>query len=491
MSEKKPPLNWSPALLGEYSLITTGRLDANAQNPQGEYPFFTCGDEVLRIDSYAFDTEAVLLAGNGNFGVKWYKGRFNAYQRTYVIQPVLVNGKYLYFQIQNSIREITLGNRGSTVRFIRIGDIQNCKVYLAPLEEQNRIVAEIEKQLSRLDAATAALKRVQANLKRYRASVLKAACEGRLVPTEAELACKEGRDYEPADKLLERILRERRVRWEADTLAKMIASGNPAKDDSWKRKYKEPFAPDLTELPSLPEGWCWTNLSQLKLFSLYGPRFSSDDYARDGVVVLRTTDISSSGKVNMLAAPRLQLKESDIQKYKLMPGDLVFTRTGATVGKLAIFDDDVEAIPGAYLIHYRLTFAGSVPWYIYRFFQTKTGQDALVRGTRGIGQPNLNAPTIEAIPIPMPPQPEQGRILEALEQLLGVGARQEEVVEAAQRKASQVGAAVLQSAFSGSLVQQDTSDEPASALLDRIHTERASAAAGKPSKQNKKEPACV
>jgi type I restriction enzyme S subunit len=109
---------------------------------------------------------------------------------------------------------------------------------------------------SRLDAATAALKRVQANLKRYRASVLKAACEGRLVPTEAELARKEGRDYKPADKLLQRILRERRARWEADTLAKLQASGKSPKDDHWKQKYKAPSAPDTANLPPLPEGWC-------------------------------------------------------------------------------------------------------------------------------------------------------------------------------------------------------------------------------------------
>ena len=82
---------------------------------------------------------------------------------------------------------------------------------LPPFPEQHRIVAEIEKQFTRLDASVAALRRVQANLKRYRASVLKAACEGRLVPTEAELARAEGRDYERADRLLERILAERRA----------------------------------------------------------------------------------------------------------------------------------------------------------------------------------------------------------------------------------------------------------------------------------------
>ena len=117
------------------------------------------------------------------------------------------------------------------------------ELLLAPRPEQDRIVAEIEKQFTRLDAATAALKRVQANLKRYRASVLKAACEGRLVPTEAKLARKEGRAYEPADKLLQRILRERRARWEADTLAKMQASGKPPKTTTGNKSTKNPPPP--------------------------------------------------------------------------------------------------------------------------------------------------------------------------------------------------------------------------------------------------------
>src|SRR5207253_1976546 len=113
---------------------------------------------------------------------------------------------------------------------------------LAPLPEQHRIVEGIESYFSRLDDAVATLERVQRNLKRYRASVLKAAVEGRLVPTEAELARAEGRDYEPASVLLERILAERRRRWQE-------ADG--------RGKYHEPVAPNTAELPELPEGWCW------------------------------------------------------------------------------------------------------------------------------------------------------------------------------------------------------------------------------------------
>ena len=120
---------------------------------------------------------------------------------------------------------------------------------LAPIPEQRRIVAEIEKQFTRVDASVAALRRTQANLKRYRASVLRAACSGELVPTEAELARAEGREYEPADVLLERILAERRARWESQ--------------EKRRGKYKDPAAPDTSDLPTLPEGWVWATLPQL------------------------------------------------------------------------------------------------------------------------------------------------------------------------------------------------------------------------------------
>ena len=93
--------------------------------------------------------------------------------------------------------------------------------------------------------------------------MLKAAVEGRLVPTEASLARAEKRDYEPAEVLLARILKERRRRWEEAELAKLKAAGKTPKDDKWKAKYEEPVAPDTSTLPELPEGWCWAASTNL------------------------------------------------------------------------------------------------------------------------------------------------------------------------------------------------------------------------------------
>ena len=125
--------------------------------------------------------------------------------------------------------------------------IRNFGVPVPPPEEQQRIVAEIEKQFTRLDAGIAALRRVQVNLKRYRAAVLKAACEGRLVPTEAELAKTENRKakFETGEALLGRILTERRQNW--------LIHG----------KYKEPTGPGISNLQQLPSEWTWTSGEQL------------------------------------------------------------------------------------------------------------------------------------------------------------------------------------------------------------------------------------
>ena len=136
---------------------------------------------------------------------------------------------------------------GSTIKHFTREALVRLPVPLPLLDEQQNIVAEIEKQFTRLDAGVASLKRVQTALKRYRASVLKAACEGRLVATEAELARKENRSYETGEQLLQRILKERREKWNG------------------KGKYKEPQAPNTVVIPSLPEGWTWATFEQIAL----------------------------------------------------------------------------------------------------------------------------------------------------------------------------------------------------------------------------------
>ena len=130
--------------LGNLVSIRTGKLDANASSENGEYPFFTCGVDTLKIDKYAFDCEAVLLAGNGDFCVKYYNGKFNAYQRTYVIETLdstALSVPYLYAWLRQYANELREKAIGGIIKYIKMGDLTEALIPLPSLEEQNRYEA--------------------------------------------------------------------------------------------------------------------------------------------------------------------------------------------------------------------------------------------------------------------------------------------------------------------------------------------------------------
>jgi type I restriction enzyme S subunit len=123
--------NWRERKLREFFPVKTGKKDANFSTLDGEYPFFTCSQNALRAPNYSFDGAALLLAGNGDFNLKYYRGKFEAYQRTYVLIPQ--NEKllgFLYFLMSRFLNEITNGHRGSVINFITKGMIENFSVAL-------------------------------------------------------------------------------------------------------------------------------------------------------------------------------------------------------------------------------------------------------------------------------------------------------------------------------------------------------------------------
>ncbi len=142
---------WPMVELRELCEITTGRKDVNEGNPDGEYPFFTCAKENTFIDTFSFDTEALLIAGNGDVGaVKYYKGKFDAYQRTYVLSNFKnVNVKYLFQILNNSLKEVMqLQKLGNTMPYIKLGMLQSFLFPLPPLEIQEQIVTELDGYVS-------------------------------------------------------------------------------------------------------------------------------------------------------------------------------------------------------------------------------------------------------------------------------------------------------------------------------------------------------
>lgn len=134
--------------IGDLTKIRTGKLDANASSEDGQYPFFTCSKEPLKISTYSYDCECVLVAGNGDLNVKYYNGKFDAYQRTYIIED---NGKrklyipYLYYFMDGYVEELQKQSIGGVIKYIKLGNLTNALIELPDVETQKSIVKVLSK----------------------------------------------------------------------------------------------------------------------------------------------------------------------------------------------------------------------------------------------------------------------------------------------------------------------------------------------------------
>lgn len=140
--------------IGSLTKIKTGKLDANASSEEGQYPFFTCSKEPLRISTYSYDCECVLVAGNGDLNVKYYDGKFDAYQRTYIIED---NGSgklympYLYYFMEDYIKELRKQAIGGVIKYIKLGNLTEALIELPSVHEQKAIVKILEKTKNIID----------------------------------------------------------------------------------------------------------------------------------------------------------------------------------------------------------------------------------------------------------------------------------------------------------------------------------------------------
>jgi type I restriction enzyme S subunit len=139
-----PVLPWNAVFL-----TTTGKLDSNAMVENGRYPFFTCAKESYKIDSYAFDCEALLLAGNnaaGIYDVKHYKGKFNAYQRTYVLRLMNEKWSYILFkrQLEDKLQYLQSQSKGTNTRYLTLGILNELHFVVPPVAEQEQFAAFVE-----------------------------------------------------------------------------------------------------------------------------------------------------------------------------------------------------------------------------------------------------------------------------------------------------------------------------------------------------------
>jgi len=492
------PIGWTTASLEAVTEIRDDlRKPINAYERtkrSGPYPYYGATGQVGWIDDFLMDGEYVLLGEDGApfldpakpkayivNGKSWVNNHAHVLQGKHGI----LNSRYLMYLL-NATDYRSFVN-GTTRLKLTQGAMRTIPVPLPPVHEQEGIVAEIEKQFSRLDVAVTALKRVQTNLKRYRAAVLRAACEGRLVQTEAELARKEGRDYEPADVLLQRILSERRARWEPEQLAKLQAQGRLPLNDTWKAKYQEPEIPDTTNLLKLPEGWSWTSLGQVAEVQGGIQKQPSRAPKENIYPFLRVANVLR-GRLDLSEVHGIELFNGELAKLRLYPDDLLIVEGNGSpseIGRMAIWHGAIlDCVHQNHIIRARPLRVRSK--YVETYWNSPEGsRNVLNQASSTTGLHTLSVSKVNRLPIPLPPLAEQKRIVAEVERRLSILDKVAASVAADLKRAERLRQAILQRAFAGKLVPQDPADEPASVLLERIRAERAASEKPIPQKTNR------
>ena len=151
------------AKLGEYVNIKTGKLDANASSENGKYPFFTCAIEPLKIDTYSYDCECVLVAGNGDLNVKYYSGKFDAYQRTYIIESCdksKLYVPYMYYFLDKYVETLRKLSIGGVIKYIKLGNLTDAEIPIPELSIQKKIVFNLDKVTHTIDLCNAILEKL-------------------------------------------------------------------------------------------------------------------------------------------------------------------------------------------------------------------------------------------------------------------------------------------------------------------------------------------
>ncbi len=365
--------------------------------------------------------------------------RFSLAQRIMVLRPSpkVWSPLFLMYQLMSPEVQARIRRKGtgSTVTGVASRNFKSLELRVAPIEDQRRIVTEIEKQFTRLEAGVAALRRVQANLKRYRAAVLKAACEGRLVPTEAELARTEGRPFESGQQLLARILTKRRQNWQG------------------RGQYKEPDGPESDGLPKLPAGWAWSSLDQLLGFMRNGISVKPD--AEMGLPILRISAVRALS-VNLAEVRYLNAEASDYPDYALFEGDLLFTRYNGNselVGVCGVVPTITSPLvhPDK-LIRCKLVPEGALSDFVATMANVGASRNYLAKRVRTTaGQAGISGGDLKGLPIPLAPLAEQTRIVAEVERRLSVVEELEAVVTTNLQRATRLRQSILQKAFTGEL----------------------------------------
>ena len=469
------PDSWEWTKLGDVVTKIIGGGTPSKNKPQyweGDIPWLTVKDMRSRRPADAMDhisekavqesstniipEDTVIIAtriGLGKVIRVPYMAAINQDLKALILPSEVEKGYLEYWFVSKTNYLESIGS-GTTVKGIRLEQVRNLDFPLAPLEQQKRIVAKIEELFSHIDAGIEALKKAKQLLKQYRQSVLKAAVTGELTKEWRE-ANKD--KLEPASQLLERILKERRQKWEAQRLEQFKAKGKIPTNDKWKAKYKEPVVPDATELPNLPDEWLWSGFEQVSSpekngmkAGPFGSALKKQFYVEKGYKIYGQEQVINN-------APYFGDYYIDEEKYQSLincavkPGDFLISLVG-TIGRTLVLPEGIE--PG--IINPRLikiTFDKKLcmPEYVQLYVASPAAKQIFRLSSHGGTMDVLNMGTLKALPLPLPPVSEQKAIVESVKEKEDAIVRQLNYIDNQMHLIEKSKQSILASAFSGKL----------------------------------------
>ncbi len=397
--------------------------------------------------------------------------KFTLQRSVAVIKPILLDSRFLMYQLEESrISNFFKNNaRGTAQKGIYLRTLGSTEIWLPSLNEQRRIVAKIEALFAELEAGVASLKTAQAQLKTYRQALLKHAFAGKL--TEAWRTA-HADELEDATTLLRRIQAERQARYEAET-AVWEGNGRVGKKPRPPQELPPLTPAELNGLPELPAGWAWVKLGEA--FGIYvgaTPSRKIQDYWGGDIHWV------SSGEV---AFCRIRQTKETITEFGYANSStdihpigtvmLGMIGEGKTRGQAAILDIEATHNQNTAAIRVSETDCSPECLFHYLFMQYEM--------TRRIGSGNnqkaLNKERVSEMRFPLSPIAEQRKIIEIIDEKLSEVDQLEQTIIAALQQAEALRLSILKKAFSGQLVPQDPTDEPASVLLARIQAAKETA----------------
>ena len=399
------PDGWNWARLGSITNIVTGRLDANAQTKDGAYPFFTCGEEVFKTDSYAFDCNAILLGGNnatGDFKMHKFSGKFNAYQRVYVITTFPeIDVDYLYNHIRYYLPRLQSQSIGSQTRYLKLGMITELLIALPTFCEQKTISRACDKYINYCTEIASEKNELKSIIKDTKSKILDLAIRGQLVPQNP--------DDEPASVLLGRIRAEKE---------ELIKQGKSKRDKKESIIFK---GDDNSYYDDIPDGWEICYLGEL--FNVCSAkRVKQSDWRTEGVPFYRAREIVKLSN-NDFVDNELYISEDHYQQVKKeygipQPGDLMVSGVG-TIGKVYVVKDtDHFYYKDASVLCFENRHGIIDSQYAKYMLMSEFIQNQMRENSKGTTVDTITISAAMNYICFVPPANEQKRIVSAIEQIL-------------------------------------------------------------------------